>query len=73
MCVRLFSVVTQPAFNCLKLAMEAMEQCVISVQSKQRHQNDIKDAVALSLLLTLNRYSNFCFGVSIVDFEQVLA
>ena len=70
MCVRLCSVVTQPAFNGLKLAME---QYVISVQSKQRHQNDIKDAVALSLLLTLNRYSNFCFGVSIVDFEQVLA
>ena len=39
---------------------------------QKRRQNNIKDVVMLSLLLTLNRFTN-CFDVIIVDFQQVNA
>ena len=66
----LFSVLTlglkASAFTCPKSTIEKPEQCVNSFQSQQqRHQNDVRDIVLVSLFLTLNRFHRLflCFNL----------
>ena len=66
----LFSVLTlglkASAFSCPKSTIEKPEQCVNSFQSQQqRHQNDVRDIVLVSLFLTLNRFHRLflCFNL----------
>ena len=55
---------TQPAITYLKLTKETLEKGVKYVQSYlKKHQNDAKDVVLASLLLTLNIFHTLflCF------------